>query len=1100
MSRNSDLERLFSEAEDCGKRYDWLKEAGLYRKAIDLAEKGNPSIFEELYEKLGYSLYRASFQEETLDAFRTRGSEALESYQKARDLCVDSNHASIARRQRSEAMISLISYWLASDVSEKKKNIDECWNHAEKSLEAFEQGREPLQYGKTFNQLSISVGFAFLLASAYENRERLLTDAVKFGECAIKNLSGQNDEFELAKAYARASTYQISLATVFPKANDQVDHASKAKEYTSSAEALSPEARLMESVSVLERIGLDAAEGTDKALELFEKALDLGRKMRDHFAIGSALDRLAYHTAWRASLTEDPEEPAKCLQKAFELSKEAKEQFSKLSFVSPGYGFFWSESPEAEYLWLLAVYEIDPDKKRKMLEKAVSLVPELLNAARLSGYPNIVDYAHHTVSKIFVTAAQVESAVEKKRALLEKALEHRRKTVETSGDLMPRTCWDTGIMLARLGDLKQDLSDLAETVEAKKKLLLETISDRKRGMELLVRALSIFKSETGPSSLLVDFIGIQHQNAYALVNLYQLTKEKELLTEAASEFAKIISSLRVLENNSWLAMVYWQFAQVWDDMGEYMKSADAFNDAHKNFEAAAAKIPQLKERYHELAMYMQSWSEIERARYYHAKQEHRLAMEHFEKAAGIQKGLKNWSYMSSNYSAWVKVENGENLSRNEQSEEAIQAFTQAGELFVQSEESLRDQLEKIEDLERQVVLDVLKATDLMQEYCKARIAIEEAKIFDKKGDHSLSSEKYGHAAKLFEKIIPLSVSEQQERELKYVHLLAQAWQKMTQAEAEVSPELYVAASKLFEEAKDLTTNEKTKMLILAHSRFSKALEAGTVFSDTRDMETYRRAVVSLETAGNYYIKAGFPKASEYAKATRLLFDAYVHIDNAKKESDPEKRAKLCVMAEKVLQTAAGSFLKAEHPEKREQVLALLETVKEERDLAQSLVEVLHAPSIMSATTSFNAPACECEEPVGSETFQKADVQANVILSRKELKVGENLEVEIELVNAGRSPAVLVKINDGVPEGFDLTRKPDLYSVEDRHFSLKGKRLEPLRAEEIKYCLKPRTHGEFELRPKVLYLSEDGRYKSRDVEPTSITVTELGIKGWLKGER
>jgi len=34
----------------------------------------------------------------------------------------------------------------------------------------------------------------------------------------------------------------------------------------------------------------------------------------------------------------------------------------------------------------------------------------------------------------------------------------------------------------------------------------------------------------------------------------------------------------------------------------------------------------------------------------------------------------------------------------------------------------------------------------------------------------------------------------------------------------------------------------------------------------------------------------------------------------------------------------------------------------------------------------------------------------------------------------------------------------------------------------------------------LYLDENGKYKSHEPEPVPITVKELGIKGWIKGER
>jgi len=248
------------------------------------------------------------------------------------------------------------------------------------------------------------------------------------------------------------------------------------------------------------------------------------------------------------------------------------------------------------------------------------------------------------------------------------------------------------------------------------------------------------------------------------------------------------------------------------------------------------------------------------------------------------------------------------------------------------------------------------------------------------------------------------------------------------------------------------------------------------------------------------VKAGYQSASEYAKATELLLDAYSNINHAKKEADPEKKTKLFTMAEKILQTSAGSFMKAEHPEKREQVLRLLDKVKEERELALSLSEVLHTPAIVSATAAFSTPTPNHENAVGLEEFENANIQANIIARQRRLKVGENLELEIELVNVGKGPALLIKITELIPKGFELAEKPEVYRVEDSYLNMKGKRVDPLKTEEVKLTLKPKVQGEFSFKPTVLYLDENGQYKSHQPEPLTLTVTELGIKGWIKGER
>jgi tetratricopeptide (TPR) repeat protein len=586
-----------------------------------------------------------------------------------------------------------------------------------------------------------------------------------------------------------------------------------------------------------------------------------------------------------------------------------------------------------------------------------------------------------------------------------------------------------------------------------------------------------------------------------LNHLYQTTAEKETLRKLIETQQSAVQMNKKADLASRVAEAYWQTAMAYDRLDEHSESASNFESASKQYELSSHNIHQLNNFYMDYATYMQAWTEIETARDHHERQEYDLAKEHFEKAANLHKSLKQWSYLAPNYFAWTRLEEAEELSRKEQTEEAVKAFEATANLFIETKKALQAQLDKIEKPEeRQMATRMVKATDTRREYSVARIAVEEARILDKKGDHYRSSEKYGSAAEAFEKIGKSLESEKERREFRLIVALSKAWQKMTLAEAEASPALYVEASKLFEEAREFSPNEKTKMLLLGHSRFCKALEAGTEFADSRNMNMYVDAIRYLESAASYYVQAGFPKASEYSEATKLLFDAYMHTESAGRESDPEKKVKLYAMAEKVLQTSAGSFMRAEHPEKREQVLGLLEKVKKEQEVATSLMEVLHAPAIVSATTSFSTPASTHEQAVGSERFEHADIQANLIIRQRELKIGENLSIELELVNAGKGFALLTKVTEIIPKGFELAEKPDNCRVENSYLNMKGKRLDPLKTEEVKLVLKPTVQGTFSLKPTVLYLDENGKYKSHEPEPVLIVVKELGIKSWLKGER
>jgi tetratricopeptide (TPR) repeat protein len=644
------------------------------------------------------------------------------------------------------------------------------------------------------------------------------------------------------------------------------------------------------------------------------------------------------------------------------------------------------------------------------------------------------------------------------------------------------------------------LSNLEKDFENKKNMLEEAISDQERALQLCIKESSQF--ERRGDLLFSGALGFsQYSYGMSLNRLYGLTNSNEHQRKAIKAFEEAAESYQKLNLLSRIAECWWKTAAGYDALGDHLDAAKNFALASNNYKNAAEKIPQLKSFYQDRALYMQAWSEIEKARHYHDRQEYGLAKEHFQKAAELHRLLKQWGYLEPNYRAWAQVEKAEELSRSEQSEEAIGAFEQAARLFSETKKSLQTQLSKIEDAdEKQMATSMIKASGLRHEYCDARIAIEEARILDKKGEHFVSSEKYGSAAETFEKIGQTLESEQERKEFRFIINLSRAWQKMMLADAKASPELYLEASTLFEQASKGSSNEMTGLLALGHSRFCRALEVGTRFADTGNATLHTVAVQHLESAAKYYAKAGFQSASEYAKATGLLFDAYVHMDNAKKEEDPERKAKLYTIAEKVLQTSAGFYMKAEHPEKREQVTRLLDKVREERELAVSIAEVLHAPSVISATTSFIAPTPTSEEAVGSERFEHADVQANLIVRQKELKIGENLNIGLELVNAGKGFALLTKVTEIIPKGFELADEPETCRVEDSYINLKGKRLDPLKTEELKLILKPTVQGTFSLKPTVLYLDENGKYKSHEPEPVIIIVKELGIKSWLKGER
>jgi hypothetical protein len=322
---------------------------------------------------------------------------------------------------------------------------------------------------------------------------------------------------------------------------------------------------------------------------------------------------------------------------------------------------------------------------------------------------------------------------------------------------------------------------------------------------------------------------------------------------------------------------------------------------------------------------------------------------------------------------------------------------------------------------------------------------------------------------------------------------------MKMADSRISPELYCEASELFLKAKEQSTKDRMALLASGNGAFCKALEHGTTFEATGERNDFLRAKQYLENAANCYLKAGFDSASSWTSGTEMLFDASNYMTEAGAEANPNEKLKAYSLAEKCLERSANLFEKAGYMGRRDEVLRTLSQLREKREFALSLGELLTAPTEASSTRIISPPGMTVEEPIGVVKFERALVQANLVTHQKELVVGEALDLEIQLANLGKEIAFLMGIEQLIPEGFDLVEKPEKCIINDSGLNLKGRRLAPLETAEMKITLRPKRKGKFTLAPKIKYMDETGEHKSCELEQKPVIVKELGIRGWLKGQ-
>jgi uncharacterized repeat protein (TIGR01451 family) len=398
---------------------------------------------------------------------------------------------------------------------------------------------------------------------------------------------------------------------------------------------------------------------------------------------------------------------------------------------------------------------------------------------------------------------------------------------------------------------------------------------------------------------------------------------------------------------------------------------------------------------------------------------------------------------------------------------------------------------------------IIAASDHRRDYCLARLLLEEARNDDREGKMILSANRYGLAADTFEQLVKQMPTEADRSEIQAITYLCRAWEKLKLGEANESPELCSEAGDLFHEAIAYSQNSQNTVVLMGHQAFCRALENGTRFQATKDFAYYYRSKEYLESASNYYLKAGYDTAAIWINAMERMLDAVVYMDQAEAEVHPDRlttRVNLYTLAEKSLEQAANLFAKANYAGKQVEMLRHLDQLREKRAFATSLSDIFQAPSITLSTKDIPVPTSTQELPVGLESFEHINIQAHLDCWIRELRVGETLEFEIDLINVGRYPAILLCFENLIPPGFTFIDKVGTYRRENGVINLRGRKLGPLSHDELRFALKANQKGNYALSPTVIFQDEAGKQWSKTLDPVAITVKEYGLFHWLRGPR
>ncbi len=134
-----------------------------------------------------------------------------------------------------------------------------------------------------------------------------------------------------------------------------------------------------------------------------------------------------------------------------------------------------------------------------------------------------------------------------------------------------------------------------------------------------------------------------------------------------------------------------------------------------------------------------------------------------------------------------------------------------------------------------------------------------------------------------------------------------------------------------------------------------------------------------------------------------------------------------------------------------------------------------------------------------EVSERAEIRGKVTLEKSWVRLGDEVRVDLELVNVGKAPATLQRVENVIPSGLSIRQLPEGLHLEEHSLPLKQKRLATLDTINLRIVAVAEEKGDHLFKPRIYYKDESGRERHYEPDTAPLSVRELGISGWLKGK-
>lgn len=980
--------------------------------------------------------------------------------------------------RRSEAWTYFSKYWLDDDPNRKRDLLHESVRLAEEALSLSAVAADDGRVGAAQRDCLVFLTESMRLAPDWKTRRDRCVRALEIGEDAARNLRLGGDEILLLESLVMTvASLDVLMGDVVEPAESQANLGKADRmgmEISQLSEQIGTPYALALSCHSLGWIAFDNGY-YEKALGLFESALSNARTTRNSYWIALSARGALISAIWSSTVADESEKRRELLENGKGYAQVAIRNL-EVSLHGARLDQAYLEYAEC-YIQLSSTVETDPSKKRELLRKAIA------TASTGAAYKRYAaDWGcGHALSKAMYLLATLEEDHNEKTKLLRDALPIREETVSGADRLSPHS-WNPGGLRNYLALVRAELSKIEPDYQTKVELLRGAISD-------MEACIGICRKWAAIQRRMTTLARYEESHGDILLQLGSLENNPKFTREAVVSYQSAADDLKDSGNPAVLAPLRWKSGKAYDALGDYVRASEAFQRASEDYRLASRKNPALRGAFHELSRYMESWAKIERARISHSEEDYPGACDSYLRAAGVLRTTKAWRFLSKHYKACALLEKGESLSQREKTSAALRSFTLALDNLQASRKWIERLLkEHTAGQEESQLREWLKLTEGRESFVMGRLEFEKAKELDLKGDPVASSKGFRAASTIFRGLLPGARKGQDREELETLATFCDAWSKMKEAEASVSPEMYNHAAESFSRAKESASGVKLRYLALGNAAICKALESGTRFRTSRDTALYPEIKRQLEAAADSFQEAGLDTAAQRTRANQKLFDALVCLTDAEVEREPEDKTRLYRLAETNLKLAARLFAEVGSRRAKEESLKYLERARQGKKLLLLQEDALKKVGKVSAT-AVTPVSLTNDRALGLEGFETARIVGSLKAPMEEIGVGSEFLLEVQMANMGRTAATLLKLYDLGPERFGLVTNNIGYPVEEGFVDLRGKRLDHLKTLEMKITATATTPGTHEIRPRIAYADEKGNFSTFEFEPVFIAVKD-----------